>query len=45
MTLSADIKYGIHVLAFISWVVIFEILCGAIPIGVDTHPQVDPIKE
>ncbi|KAE9551613.1 hypothetical protein FO519_005187 [Halicephalobus sp. NKZ332] len=45
MSLTADIKYGIHVLAFISWVVIFEILCGAIPVGKDTHPQIDPIAE
>ena len=45
MSLSAEIKYAIHVLAFISWIVIFEIVCGAIPIGEDSDIyNIDPIE-
>uniref|UniRef100_A0A7E4VL76 Beta-1,4-mannosyltransferase bre-3 n=1 Tax=Panagrellus redivivus TaxID=6233 RepID=A0A7E4VL76_PANRE len=45
MVLTADVKYGIHIVAFVSWVVIFEFICGAIPYGDTVQDLItDPVS-
>ncbi|MFH4980715.1 hypothetical protein AB6A40_007424 [Gnathostoma spinigerum] len=34
MSLSAETKHALHVLTFLSWLIAFEVICGAIPLFV-----------
>ncbi|KAK0417192.1 hypothetical protein QR680_012871 [Steinernema hermaphroditum] len=47
MALRAEVKYAVHVVAFVAWIVLFEIFCGALPFG-SKEPSgpdiVDPLE-
>lgn len=45
MTLNHDLKYVIHVVVFVVWILFFEIICGAIPLtSVDPLLDFDPFE-